>query len=196
MDSSKVYGRLVRNWSQASKRNLPLAKKILLAHSTIKPPLQNDHYYYYSKNKNNNQGKAVDAYLKLYPDRVAMQDASAQMALLQFMLAGKPTSAIPTSVHCDHLIQAHQGASEDLQESLVTNKEIFAFLKESCLKYGLEFWKPGSGIIHQLVLGNVTTHTHILRAKSEDLLDDSLRLFHHESPWGLLGLILESFAFR
>lgn len=82
------------------------------------------------------------------------KDASAQMALLQFMLAGKKTTAVPSSIHCDHLIEAFQGADKDVDRSLITNKEIFDFLHDAAEKYGINFWKPGSGIIHQIVLEN------------------------------------------
>ncbi|RKP34277.1 aconitase family-domain-containing protein, partial [Dimargaris cristalligena] len=94
------------------------------------------------------------SYLKLQPDRVAMQDASAQMALLQFMLSGLPTTAVPTSIHCDHLIEAQHSADRDVAQALITNREIFEFLQSAAEKYGIEFWKPGSGIIHQIVLEN------------------------------------------
>ena len=93
-------------------------------------------------------------YLRLGVDRLAMQDASAQMALLQFMTCGMSQSAVPASVHCDHLIQAYEGAQADLQRSLETQHEVFAFLESACRKYGIEFWRPGSGIIHQIVLEN------------------------------------------
>lgn len=84
-----------------------------------------------------------------------MQDASAQMALLQFMLAGRRSTAVPTSVHCDHLIEASSaGADQDVAQSLVSEKEIYDFLQKASTKYGLAFWKPGSGIIHQIVLEN------------------------------------------
>ncbi|KAF5311926.1 hypothetical protein D9619_003050 [Psilocybe cf. subviscida] len=95
-----------------------------------------------------------EAYLQLNPERVAMQDASAQMALLQFMSAGLAECAVPTSIHCDHLIQAVEGAESDLQRSIVTNQEVFDFLQSAAQKYGIEFWGPGSGIIHQIVLEN------------------------------------------
>ncbi|EST05496.1 Aconitase A/isopropylmalate dehydratase small subunit, swivel [Kalmanozyma brasiliensis GHG001] len=93
-------------------------------------------------------------YLKLKIDRLAMQDASAQMALLQFMTCGLPRTAIPSSVHCDHLIQAYEGAEADLKRSIASNQEVFAFLESASQKYGIEFWGPGSGIIHQIVLEN------------------------------------------
>ncbi|OXL05504.1 aconitate hydratase, mitochondrial [Cryptococcus neoformans Gb118] len=95
-----------------------------------------------------------ERYLKLRPDRVAMQDASAQMALLQFMTCRLPSCAVPASIHCDHLIQAQTGAASDLSRSIDANKEVFDFLQSAATKYGIEFWKPGSGIIHQIVLEN------------------------------------------
>ncbi|KZP32368.1 aconitate hydratase [Athelia psychrophila] len=95
-----------------------------------------------------------EAYLQLSPQRVAMQDASAQMALLQFMSAGLARCAVPTSIHCDHLIQASTGAASDLERSIISNKEVFDFLESASRKYGIEFWGPGSGIIHQIVLEN------------------------------------------
>ncbi|OGX89012.1 aconitate hydratase [Hymenobacter coccineus] len=94
------------------------------------------------------------SYVDFAPDRVAMQDATAQMALLQFMQAGKPTAAVPSTVHCDHLIQAKDGATEDLAEANSENKEVYDFLASVSNKYGIGFWKPGAGIIHQVVLEN------------------------------------------
>jgi aconitate hydratase len=93
-------------------------------------------------------------YADLAPDRVAMQDATAQMALLQFMSAGKKTTAVPSTVHCDHLIQAMTGAREDLDRANSENKEVYDFLESVSQKYGIGFWKPGAGIIHQVVLEN------------------------------------------
>jgi len=94
------------------------------------------------------------SYVDFAPDRVAMQDATAQMALLQFMQAGKKRVAVPSTVHADHLIQARVGASKDLQDSLNQNNEVFNFLSSISNKYGIGFWKPGAGIIHQVVLEN------------------------------------------
>lgn len=94
------------------------------------------------------------SYLKLRPDRVACQDATAQMAILQFMSAGLPQVATPSTVHCDHLIQAQIGGVKDLARAIDLNKEVFDFLASACAKYNLGFWKPGSGIIHQIVLEN------------------------------------------
>ena len=93
-------------------------------------------------------------YLKLSPDRVAMQDASAQMAMLQFMTTGLNKTFVPTSIHCDHLIVGRDGEGKDLPSSLTNNKEVFDFLESCAAKYGITFWGPGSGIIHQIVLEN------------------------------------------
>jgi aconitate hydratase len=94
------------------------------------------------------------SYLKLRPDRVACQDATAQMALLQFMSAGMDTAAVPTTVHCDHLIEAQVGGAKDLARAIDINREVYDFLATATAKYGLGFWKPGSGIIHQIILEN------------------------------------------
>ena len=98
--------------------------------------------------------KAGESYILLRPDRVALQDVTGQMAILQFMQAGKASVAAPTTVHCDHLIQAYQGAQADTAEALVSSKEVYDFLRTSCNKYGIGFWGPGSGIIHQVMLEN------------------------------------------
>ena len=90
----------------------------------------------------------------LNADRVAMQDATAQMAILQFMSAKISKVAVPTTIHCDHLIQAHTGSGVDLKAAIETNKEVYDFLQSSAMKYGMGFWKPGSGIIHQVVFEN------------------------------------------
>lgn len=94
------------------------------------------------------------SYLRLRPDRVACQDATAQMAILQFMSAGMPSVANPTTVHCDHLIEAQVGGEKDLERAVSINKEVYDFLSSSCAKYNIGFWKPGSGIIHQILLEN------------------------------------------
>ena len=95
-----------------------------------------------------------DSYIMLNPDRVAHQDVTGQMAILQFMQSGRMQAAVPTTVHCDHLIQARVGASPDLQAALNESNEVYRFLESACQKYGMGFWKPGSGIIHQVVLEN------------------------------------------
>ena len=121
-------------------RPLTLAEKILYAHlyeeSDICP------------------FRRGEDYVNFRPDRVAMQDATAQMALLQFMNAGKSQSAVPATVHCDHLIQANMGAKTDIATATQSNSEVYDFLKSVSAKYGIGFWKPGAGIIHQVVLEN------------------------------------------
>lgn len=91
-----------------------------------------------------------ESYLKLRPDRVAMQDATAQMATLQFISSGLPRVAVPTTIHCDHLITAEVGAERDLATAKSDNREVYDFLASAGNKYGMGFWKPGSGIIHQV----------------------------------------------
>ena len=91
-------------------------------------------------------------YVDFAPDRVAMQDATAQMALLQFMQAGRKKAAVPSTVHCDHLIQAKDGAVADLKSAVDKSSEVFGFLQSVSNKYGIGFWEPGAGIIHQVVL--------------------------------------------
>ncbi len=93
-----------------------------------------------------------ESYLLLRPDRVAMQDATAQMAMLQFMQSGRDETAVPTTVHCDHLIQAYQGAADDMRTAVTTNQEVYDFLQSCSARYGVGFWGPGAGIIHQVVL--------------------------------------------
>lgn len=98
--------------------------------------------------------KRGEAYVNFRPDRVAMQDATAQMALLQFMNAGKEQVDVPSTVHCDHLIQAWKGADKDVETAVITNKEVYDFLSDVSSRYGIGFWKPDAGIIHQVVLEN------------------------------------------
>jgi aconitate hydratase len=111
-------------------------------------------YSHLHANQRVNSFKRGLDYVDFAPDRVAMQDATAQMAMLQFMMAGKDRTAVPTSVHCDHLILAKSGADEDLRSAGVTNKEVYDFLSSACNKYNIGFWNPGAGIIHQIVLEN------------------------------------------
>jgi aconitate hydratase len=138
----KVYQRMPGRVRAARKivgRPLTLAEKVLYAHfwRSPKEPARRGH-----------------SYAEFAPDRVAMQDATAQMALLQFMSAGIPRVAVPSTVHCDHLIQAQAGAKADLAEAYSANKEVYDFLAGVSSKHGIGFWKPGSGIIHQVVLEN------------------------------------------
>ena len=122
------------------KRPLTLAEKILYAH-----------LYDVADLKDYKRG---EDYVNFRPDRVAMQDATAQMALLQFMNAGKDQVAVPSTVHCDHLIQAYKGAKADIATARLTNEEVYDFLRDVSSRYGIGFWKPGAGIIHQVVLEN------------------------------------------
>lgn len=122
------------------QRPLTLAEKILYAHLFDENDLKNY--------------KRGEDYVNFRPDRVAMQDATAQMALLQFMNAGKEVVAVPSTVHCDHLIQAYKGAREDIATATKTNQEVYDFLRDVSSRYGIGFWKPGAGIIHQVVLEN------------------------------------------
>ena len=134
-----------------------MASRIEAARSIIKKPLTLTEKILYShlwENPANIPFERGTSYVDFAPDRVAMQDATAQMALLQFMQAGRPTVAVPSTVHCDHLIQAKDGATQDLASALDSNKEVFDFLSSVSNKYGLGFWKPGAGIIHQVVLEN------------------------------------------
>lgn len=121
-------------------RPLTLSEKILLSHLWDELPVKP-------------YGRGED-YVNFGPDRVAMQDATAQMALLQFMTAGRSRTAVPSTVHCDHLIQASAGATADLDSALKQNKEVYDFLESVSAKYGIGFWKPGAGIIHQVILEN------------------------------------------
>ncbi len=138
-----VYARMAERVDAARKllgRPMTLSEKILYNHLWDGTP---DRVF----------GRGED-YVDFAPDRVAMQDATAQMALLQFMQAGKAKAAVPSTVHCDHLIQAKQGAKKDLAEAEITNREVYDFLASVSNKYGIGFWKPGAGIIHQVVLEN------------------------------------------
>ncbi len=139
----KVYANYPEKIAAARKilnRPLTLTEKILYTHLS-------------EGNTTNNYTRGKD-YVDFGPDRVAMQDATAQMALLQFMSAGKKTVEVPSTVHCDHLIQAKTGADADLSTALNVNKEVYDFLASVSNKYGIGFWKPGAGIIHQVVLEN------------------------------------------
>ena len=139
----KVYDRMPERVDKARSivgRPLTLAEKILYAHLWEGTPTQA-----FARGKD---------YVDFAPDRIACQDATAQMALLQFMHAGKSKVAVPTTVHCDHLIQAKEGAEKDLKVATEQSKEVFDFLSSVSNKYGIGFWKPGAGIIHQIVLEN------------------------------------------
>ena len=138
----KLYAAMPEAVTKARKkfgRALTLTEKILVSHA--------DNF----ETQAWERGKAM---LALRPDRVAMQDATAQMAMLQFMQAGKKRVAVPSTIHCDHLIRAEMGSAKDLSRAIDENKEVYNFLASAAKKYGIGFWKPGAGIIHQVVLEN------------------------------------------
>jgi aconitate hydratase len=138
-----IYARIPEKIKQIKdklQRPLTLTEKILYTHLSKDEPIEN-------------YTRAVD-YVNFSPDRVAMQDATAQMALLQLMNSGRKTVAVPSTVHCDHLIQAFSGASTDLKTANDINREVYDFLSAVSNKFGIGFWKPGAGIIHQVVLEN------------------------------------------
>lgn len=136
----KNYSSKIERIRKKIKKPLTLSEKILFAHL-------------YNENDIKDFKRSED-YANFKPDRVAMQDATAQMTLLQFMNAGKESSSVPATIHCDHLIQAYKGAEEDLKNAININKEVYDFLQSVAKKYGLGFWEAGSGIIHQIVLEN------------------------------------------
>ena len=133
-----------------------MEERIQVVRDRLKRPLTYAEKIYFGHLDNPKDQKLEPgkAYLLLRPDRVAMQDATAQMAILQFMQAKRKQVAVPTTVHCDHLIRAHKGAKSDMEVALKENREVYDFLKNASSKYGIGFWKPGSGIIHQIVLEN------------------------------------------
>lgn len=139
---------LVQKTYETLKKNLKIVRERLNHPLTLAEKI----VYGHLDDPKNQELKRGKSFLNLRPDRVAMQDATAQMALLQFMTAGKRETAVPTTVHCDHLIRAHTGASEDLNLAFNENKEVYGFLESCSQKYGIGFWKPGSGIIHQVIL--------------------------------------------
>ena len=136
----KDYGERVAAVRRMLGRPLALSEKILYAHlydpASLRPL------------------RRLEDFGEFRPDRVAMQDATAQMALLQFMSTGREAVSVPTTVHCDHLICARRGAEADLPEALKANAEVYDFLAGAAARYGIGFWKPGAGIIHQIVLEN------------------------------------------
>ncbi|MGK9368191.1 aconitate hydratase [Melioribacter sp. Ez-97] len=138
----RVYDNFENKVNKARKvvgRPLTYAEKVLYAHLAEEPTRE------FVRGKD---------FVDFYPDRVAMQDATAQMAMLQFMHAGRKTSAVPATAHADHLIVAQSGSKEDLERAIEENREVYDFLESVCKKYGVGFWKPGAGIIHQVILEN------------------------------------------
>jgi len=141
---------MIKKVYSSMKDKVDIAKKVCNHPLTLSEKILYSHLW---NNLENSFARGND-YVDFAPDRIACQDATAQMALLQFMQAGKNKVAVPTTVHCDHLIQAKIGAGPDLQEAINTSNEVFNFLESVSNKYGIGFWKPGAGIIHQVVLEN------------------------------------------
>ena len=146
-----VDAEMIRTFYKELKGKVNKIKSSLNRPLTLSEKILYSHLY---SSKNITAVKRGVDYVDFAPDRVAMQDATAQMALLQFMMAGKESTSVPVSVHCDHLIMARSGALEDMKSAVYTNKEVYDFLSSVCNKYGIGFWKPGSGIIHQIILEN------------------------------------------
>lgn len=142
---------LIRNTYEKISSGVAHAKSLLNKPLTLTEKILYGHLFELKPQKPYQKG--VD-YVNFLPDRVAMQDATAQMALLQFMTAGRETAAVPSTVHCDHLIQAQLGVKTDMTTALVQNKEVYDFLETVSAKYGIGFWKPGAGIIHQVIFEN------------------------------------------
>jgi aconitate hydratase len=145
------------NWEENNFINYKkMSENLAIVRSRLNRPLTFAEKILYS-HLDDPHGQDIErgvSYLKLRPDRVACQDATAQMAILQFMSAGMPSVANPTTVHCDHLIEAQVGGAKDLDRAVNINKEVYDFLSSACAKYNIGFWKPGSGIIHQILLEN------------------------------------------
>jgi aconitate hydratase len=143
---TKVYEKLqnkISTFRKATDRPLTICEKILIGHLDESADFSSDDALIGGK-----------SYVLLNPDRVALQDVTGQMTILQFMLAGLKRTAVPTTVHCDHLIQARIGSDPDTKAALCENNEVYQFLESASRKYGMGFWKPGAGIIHQVVLEN------------------------------------------
>jgi aconitate hydratase len=181
----KKFSQKVSSHEKTMGRPLTLGEKILFSH------LKDD-----SSIKTLRRG---EDFILLYPDRVAMQDATAQMALLQFIQSGRPQVAVPSSIHCDHLITANKGAKADMETATKDNGEVYDFLKSAGARYGIDFWGPGSGIIHQVILENyafpggilIGTDSHTPNAGGLGMLAvgvggaDSVDVMASE-PWELL----------
>ncbi|KAI0165082.1 aconitase family-domain-containing protein [Hypoxylon sp. FL1284] len=145
------------NWEEGNFINYKkMSENLAIVRGRLNRPLTYAEKILYS-HLDDPHGQEIErgsSYLRLRPDRVACQDATAQMAILQFMSAGMPSVANPTTVHCDHLIEAQIGGAKDLERAININKEVYDFLASACAKYNIGFWRPGSGIIHQILLEN------------------------------------------
>jgi len=147
----------MNNWEEGNFINYKrMSENLAIVRQRLNRPLTYAEKILYS-HLDDPHGQEIErgvSYLRLRPDRVACQDATAQMAILQFMSAGMPSVANPTTVHCDHLIEAQVGGAKDLARAQEINKEVYDFLSSACAKYNIGFWRPGSGIIHQIILEN------------------------------------------
>ncbi len=142
--------KMIRNFYQNLPGKMEAVRAVLDHPLTLAEKILYTHLF----DKQVQEYERAKSYVDFHPDRVAMQDATAQMAMLQFMMAGKKKAAVPSTIHADHLIRARIGASKDLQEAVNQNNEVYQFLESVARKYGIGFWKPGAGIIHQVVLEN------------------------------------------
>ena len=148
MFDSKKSPIFIKNCYEKAQKKLALAKEVLNRPLNLAEKILFSHLF------SSDQFTGKESFLNLNLDRVVMQDVTAQMALLQFMLTGKDSVSTPTTIHCDHLITAKEGVDKDLKESLISNKEVFDFLSSAANRYNIGFWEPGAGIIHQVVLEN------------------------------------------
>ena len=143
--------KMIQNVYSIMEHRVRLAREIVKKPLTLTEKILLSHLFNQDLGRNLIRG---ETYVDFSPDRVAMQDATAQMALLQFMMAGRNSTAVPSTVHCDHLVQAKTNAREDLAQAMDKNGEVYDFLESVSSKYGIGFWKPGAGIIHQVILEN------------------------------------------
>ena len=143
--------KMIQNVYSIMEHRVRLAREIVKKPLTLTEKILLSHLFNQDLGRNLIRG---ETYVDFSPDRVAMQDATAQMALLQFMMAGRSSTAVPSTVHCDHLVQVKTNASEDLAQAMDKNGEVYDFLESVSSKYGIGFWKPGAGIIHQVILEN------------------------------------------
>ena len=150
MATIETTSELVKNSYDKARKNLEIVRKRLGRPLTLAEKI----LYGRLVDAENQELERGSSFLLLHPDRVAMQDATAQMALLQFMLSGKEEAAVPSTVHCDHIIRAHKGRGKDMEVAMSENGEVYDFLESVSSRYGIGFWKPGAGIIHQVVLEN------------------------------------------
>jgi len=155
LEAEKTTATLVNKVYEKLKKNISLYKKVVNRPITISEKILIGHLANYKDIESANDYLIpTKSYVLLKPDRVALQDVTGQMTILQFSQAGLKQTSVPTTVHCDHLIQARVGSEPDTKAALYENNEVYQFLESASRKYGIGFWKPGAGIIHQVVLEN------------------------------------------